>query len=47
MSWRMNLALFAMLAILAPTICAQSQKILTNADIVEMTKEGFDSNLIV
>jgi hypothetical protein len=47
MSWRMNLALFAMLAILAPMICAQSQKILTNADIVEMTKEGFDSNLIV
>ena len=30
-----------------PIICAQSQKTLTNADIVEMTKEGFDSNLIV
>ena len=47
MSWRMNLALFAMLAISVPIICAQSQKTLTNADIVEMTKEGFDSNLIV
>ncbi len=47
MSWRMNLAWFAMLAISVPMICAQSQKLLTNADIVEMTKEGFDSNLIV
>jgi hypothetical protein len=47
MSWRMNVALFAMLAISVPMIRAQSQKTLTNADIVEMTKEGFDSNLIV
>jgi hypothetical protein len=47
MSWRMNLASFAMLAISVPMSCAQSQKTLTNADIVEMTKQGFDSNLIV
>ena len=47
MSWRMNVTLFAMLAVSVPIICAQSQKTLTNADIVEMTKEGFDSNLIV
>ena len=47
MSWRMNVAVFAMLAIAVPMIGAQSQKTLTNADIVEMTKEGFDSNLLV
>ena len=43
----MGLAFFAILILSAPCVFAQTQKTLTNADIVTMTKEGFDSNLIV
>jgi hypothetical protein len=43
----MGLAFFAMMIVSAPLLRAQTQKTLTNTDIVTMTKEGFDSNLIV
>jgi len=34
-------------AVLAPLVNAQTQKPLTNADIVNMTKQGFDAGLII
>jgi hypothetical protein len=43
----MSLAFFAVMLVAACGTYAQTQKMLTNADIVTMTKEGFDSNLIV
>jgi hypothetical protein len=43
----MSLAFFAIMMVSSAAVSAQSDKTLTNADIVTMTKEGFDSNLIV
>lgn len=43
----MSLAFFAVMVFSAPMVSAQTEKTLTNADILTMTKEGFDSNLIV
>ena len=35
------------LALLATCTCAQTQKPLTNAEIVAMTKQGFEASLII
>jgi hypothetical protein len=43
----MSLAFFAVMMFSAPWVSAQTAKTLTNADILTMTKEGLDSNLIV
>jgi hypothetical protein len=43
----MSLAFFAVMVLSLASVCAQTQRKLTNADIVTMAKEGFDSNLIV
>jgi hypothetical protein len=43
----MGLAFFAVMLFSAAMVCAQTSKTLTNADILTMTKEGLDSNLIV
>jgi hypothetical protein len=43
----MSLAFFAVMMFSAPLVSAQTAKTLTNADILTMTKEGLDSNLIV
>lgn len=43
----MKYVFFATLLVSASIACAQEHTTLTNADIVNMTKEGFDSNLIV
>jgi hypothetical protein len=43
----MSLAFFALMMVSAPLVSAQTSKTLTNTDILTMTKEGLDSNLIV
>lgn len=47
MRWGMNVALFAVLTCALPMTLAQTQKPLTNSDIIAMTKEGFEPALII
>jgi hypothetical protein len=47
MKWRIVLALLALNVFAAPRAFTQTPKPLANADIVNMTEQGLDSNLIV